>query len=221
MDNYIQLPRSALSDEFRRDPNLARLLLHLLWKMDDSGTVSVDTTELCKVYGWSRQQSRTLLARIKTIAGVTARPTAKATTFTFGIQKDKSKCQPQEQPQEQPLKCNPGATPRLGFELPKHSFVSPEFEELFNEWLDYKKRQFKFEYKTERSLKAAYSDLVKLSGGDPIIAAEIVDQSMRNGWKGLFELKNHGAKTITTNKYDSRRGTDVGNLTESDYGGPF
>lgn len=221
MDDYIQLPRSALSDELRRDPNLARLLLHLLWKMDQNGTVSVDTTELCKVYGWSRQQSRTLLAKIKTITGVTARPTAKTTTLIFDIQKSKLHRQPHDQPHRQPLKCNSNTAPSLNFELPKHSFVSPELEEPFSEWLDYKKRQFKFEYKTERSLKAAYSELVKLSEGDPAVAAEIVDQSMRNGWKGLFELKNHGTKTNTTNKYDPRRGTDVGNFSESDYGGPF
>lgn len=221
MDDYIQLPRSALSDEFRRDPNLARLLLHLLWKTDKKGAVSVDTTELCKVYGWSRQQSRTLLAKIKTITGVTARSTAKTTTLIFDIQEYKPSHQPHSQPHDQPLKYNQNSTPRLNLELPKHSFVSPEFEESFNEWLDYKKRQFKFEYKTERSLKAAYSELVKLSGGDPTVAAKIVDQSMGNGWKGLFELKNHGTKTNTANKYDPRRGTDVGNFSESDYGGPF
>lgn len=221
MDDYIQLPRSALSDELRRDPNLARLLLHLLWKMDQNGTVSVDTTELCKVYGWSRQQSRTLLAKIKTITGATAQPTAKSTTLIFDIQECKSHHQPHHQPHSQPLKCSSSTTPSLNFELPKHGFVGPELEETFNEWLDYKKRQFKFEYKTERSLKAAYSELVKLSGGDPVVAAEIVDQSMRNGWKGLFELKNHGTKTNAANKYDPRRGTDVGNFSESDYGGPF
>lgn len=79
------------------------------------------------------------------------------------------------------------------------SFVAPAFADAFTIWLDYKKKQFKFEYKTERSLKAAYAELVRLSGNDSDIAMRIVEQSMSNGWKGLFELKNNG----TTNTRDT------------------
>lgn len=206
MSDYIRLPRSALTENITRDPNLAMLLLYLLGKMGQDGKVSVNTTELCRVYGWSRQQSRTLLCKIKATAGLTTLPTANATTLMFEGQKDTPRKQPlpqpPKQPQLQPLKRNDGergATQgALVFEPPVHGFVDPVFEDAFTAWLDYKKKQFRFEYKTERSLKAAYADLVRLSGGDPYIATRIVEQSMSNGWKGLFELKSNGTQPITT-----------------------
>lgn len=96
----------------------------------------------------------------------------------------------------------------------------------FSTWLEYKKRQFDFEYKTEPALKAVYSELILLSKGDPALAMKIVEQSMSNGWKGLFELKinnnnNNEPRIKTQDKFTARRGTDIGDLTESDYGGPF
>lgn len=70
----------------------------------------------------------------------------------------------------------------------KPDFVSPEFTDAFSTWLEYK-RERKESYKSEKSLKAAYSKLLKLSGNNPCIASEIVEQSMANNWAGLFELK--------------------------------
>lgn len=206
MNDYIRLPRSALTENMTRDPNLAMLFLYLLGKMGQDGKVSVNTTELCRVYGWSRQQSRTLLGKIKTTAGLIALPTANATTLIFEGQKDNPRKQPHhqplKQPQAQPLKQHGGergtAQGALVPEPSGHGFVDPVFEDAFTAWLDYKKKQFRFEYKTERSLKAAYSELVRLSGGDPYTATRIVEQSMSNGWKGLFELKSNGTQPITT-----------------------
>lgn len=77
-------------------------------------------------------------------------------------------------------------------------FVNPEYREAFSEWLDFKKRQFKFEYKTRRSLNAAYNELLKLSEGNPQTAMEIVMQSESNGWKGLYKLKYNETKPITS-----------------------
>lgn len=77
-------------------------------------------------------------------------------------------------------------------------FVDPEFREAFNEWLDFKKRQFKFEYKTTRSLNAAYNELLKLSEGNPHVAMKIVMQSESNGWKGLYKLRNDETKQFTS-----------------------
>ena len=39
------------------------------------------------------------------------------------------------------------------------------------------------------SLKSAYEKLLKMAGGDYIIAEGIIEQSIANGWQGLFELK--------------------------------
>ena len=39
------------------------------------------------------------------------------------------------------------------------------------------------------SLKSAYEKLLKMAGGDYITAEGIIEQSISNGWQGLFELK--------------------------------
>ncbi len=81
-------------------------------------------------------------------------------------------------------------------DLPAIDFVSDDFKDTFRTWMEYK-RERKESYKSERSLKAAYSKLLQLSNNDPMLAASIVEQSMANNWAGLFELKNNGNRTDT------------------------
>ena len=81
-------------------------------------------------------------------------------------------------------------------ELP---FVSKEFEKLWFSWKDYKKKQFKFTYRTTQSELATLKELLILSKGHEDIAIKIINQSMANGWKGLFNLKED-AKGTTTNQ---------------------
>ena len=81
-------------------------------------------------------------------------------------------------------------------ELP---FVSKEFENLWVSWKDYKKKQFKFTYRTTQSELATLQELTKLSNGQEDIAIKILNQSMANGWKGLFNLKED-AKGTTNNQ---------------------
>jgi len=66
------------------------------------------------------------------------------------------------------------------------------FEDAFSTWIEYKEKELGERYKTERTLKAAYRKLIELSGGDPRAAMKIVEQSMANRWKGIFELKTYG-----------------------------
>ena len=62
-------------------------------------------------------------------------------------------------------------------------------------WIDYKKTNFKFEYKTIESEQIAFNSLYKLSNQNQNTAREIIHQSIANGYKGLFELKqNQNAK---------------------------
>lgn len=93
-----------LTKEVMHDPNLSRLLLYLLGKTNEVGEVSIDTAELNREFGWSRQRSRTLISKIKATSEATASSTARATTLIFNIQPNKHKRQPQEQPHHQPLK---------------------------------------------------------------------------------------------------------------------
>ena len=67
-------------------------------------------------------------------------------------------------------------------------FVSPDWSELFNNWVKYKKSRNE-NYKTQQSLEACYRLLLKLSTEDINIGKLIIDQSMGNNWAGLFPLK--------------------------------
>ena len=80
-------------------------------------------------------------------------------------------------------------------------FISDEFLEAFSLWLEYKKDS-RENYKSEKSLKACYNKLVKLSKGNPAVASQIVDESIANNWAGFFELKNN------KNEYGNKKQTD-------------
>ena len=86
-------------------------------------------------------------------------------------------------------------------------FISDEFLEAFSLWLEYKKDR-RENYKSEKSLKACYNKLVKLSKGNPAVASQIVDESIANNWAGFFELKNDKCEYGNKKQTDS---TDSGN----------
>lgn len=67
---------------------------------------------------------------------------------------------------------------------------SERFLESWIIWKDYKKKEFRFLFKSIESEQAALNDLVKKSNGNEETAVKIIHQSLANGWKGLFELKN-------------------------------
>lgn len=58
-------------------------------------------------------------------------------------------------------------------------------------WKQYKVEEFGFKYKGVISEQTALMQLSVISGGREEIAVEIINQSMSNGWKGLFPLKNN------------------------------
>jgi len=85
------------------------------------------------------------------------------------------------------------------------TFPEP-FDKIMSEWLEYKK-SIKHPYKNEISVKKCYNNLLKMSNNDPVVAQEIVDQSIGNGWLGLFPAKKKN--------YDiPANGTDVDAVLE-------
>ncbi|MBP5474406.1 MAG: hypothetical protein J6X92_06600, partial [Bacteroidales bacterium] len=62
------------------------------------------------------------------------------------------------------------------------------FDQLVDEWLAYRRR-IKKTFKTERGIEWFRSRLKNLSGGDPVLAKKIIEQSMDHEWQGIFELK--------------------------------
>ena len=60
--------------------------------------------------------------------------------------------------------------------------------EVVVRWLEYK-RSIGNTYRTAQGVRAMIKQLNDLSGGNVEVAGAIVEQSIANNWKGLFELK--------------------------------
>lgn len=67
---------------------------------------------------------------------------------------------------------------------------SDDFKSKWEEWKNYKAKQFSFKFKHLQSEQAAINELFNLASGNEARADMIINQSMAKGWKGLFELKN-------------------------------
>lgn len=76
------------------------------------------------------------------------------------------------------------------------SYVEPSLRRAFDRWIQYKKSK-RQSYKTQDSLRTCYKRLVEYSGGDPVVAEEIIDQAIGNNYAGFFPPKrrNNGNKT--------------------------
>lgn len=74
------------------------------------------------------------------------------------------------------------------------SFIGDEaWENLVRIWLEYKQSRNEG-YKSELSVKKFHTMLRNISGGDPAVAAKIVDKSIARNWAGIFELTEHADK---------------------------
>lgn len=94
-------------------------------------------------------------------------------------------------------------------------FSSSEFNICWEDWIEYKKTQHKFEYKALKTEQAALASLAKLSGYLEKAAIEIIMQSISNGWQGFFALKeqpkpmnNKFAHTTPTPQVSSYKSAD-------------
>ena len=75
-------------------------------------------------------------------------------------------------------------------------FINKNFEKIWNEWKDYRKK-IKKPIKPVSEQKA-YDKLIEIANNSPAAAQKIIDQSIANSWQGLFELK---ADVIQKDKY--------------------
>lgn len=89
----------------------------------------------------------------------------------------------------------------------KRVFCSDEFVDVFNLWMNYKKKR-KETYKSLDSEEAFYDKLLKFSNKDPIKALEIIKNSMSNNWAGIFEPKENNQNATITNNTTKRESVD-------------
>jgi len=125
---------------------------------------------------------------------------------------------PVEHAVEQPVEQSKGKERKVNKTIITNSF-SEDFLKDWNTWIDYKKTNFKFEYKTIESEQIAFNSLYKLSNQNQNTAREIIHQSIANGYKGLFELKqNQNAKQTNQqlqNEYANRWPNGIPELDEN------
>ena len=78
------------------------------------------------------------------------------------------------------------------------------FADKWKLWKEFKKQQFNFSYK-QIGEESALKNLHELSAGNMQTAVAIIQQSIDNGWMGLFQLKEtktYPKKTTTSKPHD-------------------
>ena len=85
-------------------------------------------------------------------------------------------------------------------------FDSKEFSVAWQSWKDYKRDEHGFKFKSSASEQASLHQLQNLSGGNEEPAVRIIGQSLANGWRGFFPLKNQH------NEIRASRGPSDGSL---------
>jgi hypothetical protein len=77
-----------------------------------------------------------------------------------------------------------------------YPFDSDTFIATWKIWKEYKAKQHKFQFKTAMTEQAALKNLGEISGQNENKAIAIISQSISNGWKGLFQIKeqNNGSR---------------------------
>lgn len=80
--------------------------------------------------------------------------------------------------------------------------IKNEIDKEFFRYLQYRK-DIKKSYKSEQSLGVVYKRFVKWCNGDADVAKQIVDNTVANGWTGLFPLKQKGGGRYVVNSNSS------------------
>ena len=69
-------------------------------------------------------------------------------------------------------------------------FGSDRFSSMWGVWLEFRKENDNFTYKSITSEQMALNQLTKLAKGEEDLAIKIIEQSIARSWKGFFEIKN-------------------------------
>ena len=87
--------------------------------------------------------------------------------------------------------------------IDRDSFVSENFKSVWSEWLLYKDEKKEL-YPTVLSAKKAYGHLLTLSNNDPTRAAQLVDNAIMRGWKGIFQIRSENNSKPVNGKPKTR-----------------
>jgi len=80
--------------------------------------------------------------------------------------------------------------------------------EAWNLWKAFRKEQFRTTYKPLGEA-AAISKILRISHNDKEVQAQIIQQSIENGWKGLFDLKTEKQTKVQKFVNNYKKGLDL------------
>lgn len=75
-----------------------------------------------------------------------------------------------------------------------------EFVEIWDLWIEYRKAKKIKNYANDKFEQMAIDKLLKFSNNNPIIAKQIIEESITNSWTGFFELKNKLVEPIVAGR---------------------
>lgn len=84
------------------------------------------------------------------------------------------------------------------------SFVAPEYREIWQRFIEYRK-EIKKPYKSESSERIAYNKMVEMSGNDPAVAKDMVERSILGQWQGLYKDNSNGNRNNNAQQQSQQR----------------
>lgn len=226
MSDCIRLPRTALSDEMWRDKDLWQLYGYLLSRADENGVVEVSLRCMAKETGQSLQTVRTNLKKLVSTQRLTQKVTQQLTQITLcGI--GNKTVRVTQRLTQRPTQLS--THPQDGFERFKDYFNTavadtsiPQITKLTDSRKNALRSIFK-EYGKETVetviKKTIASDFLSKDWGKVSFDWIFKKANFIKILEGNYDNRTDNRQT--TDKYSARRGTDIGNLTEADYGGSF
>ena len=209
---WIKLHRSLTEWEWWDDHNATRLLVYLLcsvnheqkkWKglTVEPGTLITSFEKLAMNTGLSVKQVRLAMEKLESSGEVLRKKARKGQAVTLTkweklqFEEKKGASRKARKGQEEGKK---GATTKeckneKNEKKEEISFApfGDEFKKNWEDWLSFKHEQFRFKFKNVKSEQRSFADLVKKSNSNQKTAEMIIEQSIVNGYRGLFELKSN------------------------------
>lgn len=92
------------------------------------------------------------------------------------------------------------------YPIPDKFMRDPEFMGVFDSWLEHRRNIGKpFHKLTDRGLTAFFNKLLEYSGKNVDKAIEVIDQSLSNGYTGIFPLKENKQETEVTDEWINKQ----------------
>lgn len=97
---------------------------------------------------------------------------------------------------------------------------SIDFADAWSDYLEHKLENHNFEYKNDRSMKAALSKLKRQSHNNEQIAIAMLENSISENWKGFFPLQPNDPLMIKLRQesVNEKKKLNAGELLKIKYG---